>query len=584
MEKFIFDKVLPMNTEYVKVTDELNSNIAFVSSIMKRYPLDDEKEKVINDILNCVINKGDNCAITVGIKGIVYDEEKNNIINDLIGDELLKRKVIYDKSIVTIRYGTSREIVVGFKNGKVITYKNHGTYYLKTFSLNSYKLITERDRMEEFINLFVENKELSEEIQSITIYNPAHILKMGLVIINIPKNMQKEEMDKLVKEICDIFILINSPKDVMYGSTLEYENNKLSSVEKENFLNCSQDKEGYILRILLDKKIQVQVEMICSILDTLSKEINKYMTKIKSSYDKHHLALENNIINNLNLYIESEKNRYSLKFIKAKPLIMSKAKSYIEYRKSIKIESIKKVVNEAKNIKELDYIVKTAISEANGLSESTICAALKEILEILKNNFQINLEDFKKQFKSLYKSLATLGGRIEGYSFIDEKNQYEEVTRHMWNDPKRINSLLKYDIKQDNYGKFSPYLRGALIGTAIFPVVGTLIGTIVSKLFSSYFTKFLEEYKNDYLKVLEKLNNKVFVQIEANADKVMNDLVNDVINEFEKIIDIYFMQYKELIEIMIERDNNEQIVLKQRIEEMREDLIQLELRRIQLTS
>lgn len=583
MDKFIFDKVLPVNTEYVKAAEELDSSIALISSIIKKYPVDNEKVETIKAIIKCVISREDNYGMTLGVKGI-DKEEKSNIINDLIGDEVLKRSCAYAESMVIVRYGKSKEAVITFKNGKVVTYKNHGAHYLKTFSKNNYKLITEKDKIEEFINLFIETNELASELQSITIYNPANILKMGLVIINIPNDFEKGEMDKLVEKICDVFVLINSHEDIMYGSAAEYDNNKLLSCNKEIFINASLEKENTILKLLLQKKIEMQAEMLSSVIDILSGEISKYMYKTQLIYDKHHVALKNNIIDNLDLYVLGEKSRYSLSFVNENKLLKDKVKSYIEYRKGIRLEGIKKTIERAQSINELDKLIKTTINEANDLSESTICGALRESLEILEDNFKINLEDFKKRFKSIYKSLSTLGGRIEGYSFIDDKNQYEKDIQYMWKDPKRIGALLKYDIKKEEYSKINSYLKGALIGTAVFPVIGTLLGSIISKIFNSYSTSFLEEYKKDYFKRLESLTERIFIQIESNANKVIDDLVFDVIGEFENVIDMYFVEYKNLIRIMLERDSNEQIVLKQRIEEMKEDLVQLQLTRIQLNS
>ena len=116
---------------------------------------------------------------------------------------------------------------------------------------------------------------------------------------------------------------------------------------------------------------------------------------------------------------------------------------------------------------------------------------------------------------------------------------------------------------------------GAVIGTIIFPGIGTAIGYLVGAFASLLFRKSLAEQQRKYYDEVKKSVDDSFDETLKSVDTSTQEVIDGIIREMEAIIDKYFKQYDDLVRDMIRRDELEKQELARKSQIIKTDLSHL---------
>lgn len=177
--------------------------------------------------------------------------------------------------------------------------------------------------------------------------------------------------------------------------------------------------------------------------------------------------------------------------------------------------------------------------------------------------------------------MATLYGQIS-VDRQEEQNILASLTFKFENHSIGISELIESDASNENWTIGGGIGAGVLIGTLIFPGIGTVLRGIFGALFGADSLETTDQLREKYWDKLQKAINESLYQTEKKTLEIVTDAVEKVSKELNRVIDRYFEQYDQLVREMITRDEAEAAELKQRRKLIRVDLDQLESRQQQL--
>ena len=355
-----------------------------------------------------------------------------------------------------------------------------------------------------------------------------------------------------------------------------------SEEDEKNLLGEALKTEQEIQKVLQEQRLLMQLEKLTTLLCYLLNDLKEDMNGMEKSYFERHQALKNNTMIDMSSFINEQKGMHTKKIKNNTSHLFNDAMIIIEKVKDSALEELQDAVNSAPNEQELRKIMKEDVSTVMNKAQNEMQRQLREVYDKVGKVSRKQLADFERDFKVLYKTLSTLGGRIS----VDERKLEQEVSSFFLSNfnthATEIKSLISSEESKEGWTIFGGAGAGAALGTVIFPGIGTVVGGIVGFIAGTLFGPSIGELRKRYWDKLEPAVEESFSLTQDAVENSLKNTISSSICELDKIIDHYFERYNKLIRKMIERDQAEAAELKRLCEVIHEDLDQLQKRQERL--
>jgi len=343
--------------------------------------------------------------------------------------------------------------------------------------------------------------------------------------------------------------------------------------------NQSKQAEIQIIEILKQQRLIIQMQKLIILMKKLFDTLEQDLRIFEKKYKDRHDALEKNKIKDLGSFIKNRKEIHKQGIIDGSREIRKKLSYLLEKTQEDLLKNLNDDIFGAQNHNELNSIMEKKI----GLTISLKQDELKKSLPDVFNGFQLLAQkqnaEFEREFNKLYTNLSTLGGKISVNEHALSYKTSDLVGNYAKEQIASVNETVKSENNRVTFASAGGVGAGALIGTAIFPGVGTVVGALVGSLTGLIFRKPLNELKSKYYSSAKESIDDSFRKAKDSSQVIADDIVNGLVKDLFAIIDSYFSQYDLLVKEMIKRDEYEKKELERKSEIINRDLYELSKRR-----
>lgn len=182
----------------------LSTDITTIRQIIKSSLLDDSQKQSFIKRLDSIERRWSDGYLYVGIVG-EFSSGKSTLINALIGQDYFVTNSLQGTTtvITSIRYGSSINLELRYKNGEIVKYSNHKLAMIEQFLPEEFSCLSFIDKLRiktgDFLSLngkddfmlkifdiVTTSNIISKELDEVTVYYPSDFLKNGIVLIDTP--------------------------------------------------------------------------------------------------------------------------------------------------------------------------------------------------------------------------------------------------------------------------------------------------------------------------------------------------------------------------------------------------------------
>jgi hypothetical protein len=407
------------------------------------------------------------------------------------------------------------------------------------------------------------------------------VTKMDLIRIKEQQRVLDYIVQKLKNEFCTdkINLFPYSPLLMLKGIVPEVEftlpNDDITFLTKQ-----SEQTERHIIDILKQQRLIIQMQKLIILINDLFSSLEMNLKILEESYKDRHDALQKNKIKELDSFIKDQKYIHKNAINNGARTVTEKIFSIILKSQEELLINLHSDIYGAQNHKELNSIMENKLS----LTISDKQDKLRQNLFMVFNEFQrlgqTQNSKFKGEFNKIYTNLSTLGGQIYVNEHALSFKTSDMVDNYAKIQVAAVNDTVKSDNKTITYAAVGGSGTGALIGTIIFPGVGTVVGALLGSLVGYLFQKPLDELKSSYYAKVKESIDESYCKIRDSSNGIANDIINHIIRDLFDIIDSHFSHYNILVKEIINRDENEKKSLEIKSDMINNDLNELKNRRV----
>lgn len=232
-----------------------------IDSVISNSEFSQERRERLLNSLRKICQRTTNPNIYLGIVG-EFSSGKFTLINALMGgaDFFVTNAVQGTTTVITkLEYSDTINIVLKYKSGKSISYKNNESEILQLYLQGEYKKISFKSRLlmkskgllglnrydEYFLKVFdiiTTSNDVSAELDEVVVYYPSPILKDGLVIVDTPgtDSLIPEHnliTQRAIRDICDLALVVVPATTPLSMTLVDFlEANLRYSIDKCRFI------------------------------------------------------------------------------------------------------------------------------------------------------------------------------------------------------------------------------------------------------------------------------------------------------------------------------------------------------------
>lgn len=335
-----------------------------------------------------------------------------------------------------------------------------------------------------------------------------------------------------------------------------------SDLEIEHWVGEFEAMESKLRECLVDKRLQAQVDDISLLLEGLYKTLGSNLEVMAKDYEDQHNALQQLVIPDIDGFIAGKANKHAEN---ASSLIGRHIRGFdgklIDRGTSV-VGAVRYAIVNAKNKKELRQAVESTVPRIIRGGERRFVSMVRNLSKDVMKISQREFKDFHAEFQEHFRSLASLGGRINLDKGIQERSvANSNASKQMQTITSQLSTGLQSIQNADTTKLVGGGAAGAVAGTLILPGLGTIIGGLAGSLLSTLFGPSLDELKSACLNdIVPPLATSLDSLIDNAVDDV-NDFCSEAIQSLGDLIVEYGPTYSGLVQTMRERDESEKIRL-----------------------
>jgi len=236
-----------------------------------------------------------------------------------------------------------------------------------------------------------------------------------------------------------------------------------------------------------------------------------------------------------------------------------------------------KLISQTQNRTGLSAVVQTSLPQSLRQAEGCLQQSVRHVYGKIVDVAQKLHGEFVADFQKSYPTLATLGAMSSpGSSLTKSQEHREQFAKSVTS---QIESTVRDFAQEANFKEWARVVGiavvGLIIGTFIFPAVGTFFGGVLGGIVGRFFWQQWEQRKSAArAKVLETIENK-FDEFRSTADQIVTTWINESEVLLLASVDAYAAKYQRAVQEMIERDERMKAKLLSLQKKIRADLDQL---------
>ncbi len=322
----------------------------------------------------------------------------------------------------------------------------------------------------------------------------------------------------------------------------------------------------------------VLLERLVLLLTRLMEWLQPELEGYEKRYAERHAALLKAQIPSLGGFIKKHKISNMKAFKMEVRSVPAEAFRLIKQTRDFVKVTIQDAIYSTTDTSELKNLVNEQFPAIIEEQNRELQAGLVNLEHRILNSAEVQLNKFEVDFKLIYQTLQTLGGKLPlSESHISVGADVIETTTAR-DGFKRANNLLNESKVAENWVIGGGAGAGAFLGTLFFPGVGTVVGAAIGAFIGVFFGPDLDELKGQSWSELQKTISVFYDQAKSTAKDSLKVTTIETGENLMIAIDAYFNQYGSLVKTMIERDHEEQRDLQKRRTEIERDINEVRTR------
>jgi hypothetical protein len=314
--------------------------------------------------------------------------------------------------------------------------------------------------------------------------------------------------------------------------------------------------EADLAVLLADKRLQAQADDIGRSLELLFHQLKSTLESYLVRYRNRHEALEAIVIPDVGEFIAGKCNMHVQRATGAIEQILRPLPYQLNDMYGEILRSLLGRIKGAANRSQLTEVMKTTIPSDIENGQSRLRRHVEKTMVSVTGAVQHELQLFHHDFQNRYRSLATLGGKFEA-----QNAEVRASTGQFANSTTAVSLDIAaglQSISSDRTGKMlGGGAFGAVVGTMIFPGVGTVIGGALGGFLSTLFGPSLDELKTRCWNDLEPAVRKQLEGMHEATLQAVSNGADQLLNELRQTIYSYQPRYEHLVQQMRQRDADE---------------------------
>ena len=594
---------------------DVDDHLQFATQVIQRDDIPDAVRGKIDQHINHIQKRRSDPNLYLAIIG-EFSSGKSTFINALLRDDLLKTSVLPTTAAATkLRYGSDLEVKVrlqGSRPGTVTTYSHSQNIIIPW--LPGVNGIDNR----EFIHVLTAKDEVAKDVVELTITHPAPFLAYGTVIIDTPgtnatKTLQGEVTRKVVENVADAAIVV-VPATIPLSQSLasflgdalrpflhrcvfvvtrmdqirereqsEVLNNLRSrlveqlGIKAPILYSCAAQvvmdevtgeepvtphlmvwKERFeqlenlvISRLSRERSLAIS-ENVLRLLTRLFEQLDEHLRSQWEQYKQRQAAIEQETIPDLASFTAQEQSIYQHLLDDAISTTMAKVSHCVEEYREKTISQIRSAIFDAQALSALEGVVKTEAEAILKQAQQNLQTELQRKTEKISQSAKKASSQFDSKFTEAYSRLEALAGRVEIQSTVNDgvKLNTSDVFASMQELKQEMDS-------KDSSIAMGGLAAGAVIGSAILPIVGTVVGGFIGLIASAGIFSSLDKRKQQLWEKLRPSLDSYFDALKEQARQGAQTYGRSVTDALNQRIDKYMAHYKETVDKILSEQKSE---------------------------
>lgn len=194
--------------------------------------------------------------------------------------------------------------------------------------------------------------------------------------------------------------------------------------------------------------------------------------------------------------------------------------------------------------------------------------SLRELCKPYRDLFASSMENFHAEFVLAYRKLENISKRESMLQLEDVSEGELEVSVSIENFGEAVDAQLGADALKSLGGAGA----GAVIGSFICPGLGTVIGGVLGGVFGALFGKSLDTLKQEAYGSICSIGDDWLQQMMPQTDQYIESYKTACVGQMKEKIDAYKARYGTKVSELIEKERNEQELLRQLGQQAESDL------------
>jgi GTPase Era involved in 16S rRNA processing/gas vesicle protein len=618
---------------------DVQGKLQFVTEIINRYSFPASVRTKLLNQLSLIQHKRSNPSLNLAIIG-EFSSGKSTFINALLRDDLLKTSALVATAIATrLKHGDLLQVEAEFTG-------NNATVIKTDPEAQNIRIpwLPDLDGLDNrtFIHQITANDAISQNIAKVTISHPASFLYQDITIIDTPGTNATNPLHgtitrQTVEEEADAAIIIipaTTPLSQSLSTFLEealrpYLHRCIFVVTRMDQIRASEQEillEDVRSRLKQQLNIEPQLypcsaqvvldalngeailpqhqhwkdsfaqleasilkrlqhERLSSISESLLRLLNRLFTQLESqlrsqqkNYERRQAAIEKEEVPDFQVFLERQKSVCQTEINQSQSDCLRKCRETIEQHQEALQREAQQLIMNAQNESVLMSAVETSIPQLLATHQETLQQEIQLHLNGFKETGLKLGKRFDQQFAEIYQRLQTLGGAI-AVPTTDIKTTIQFPNSI-------LTSVLASQRSMNQQGEslaIGGVAAGAVLGTAIFPIVGTVIGGVLGGLFSTQaFSPSLSTRKQTLWNQLLSSLNEHFTHLKGEAQSETEAYARRIIIALDQKITTYVAQYEQTILTLKQNQQTQLNKLHKLSKDVQSDLQRIEQHRNRL--
>jgi len=596
--------------------------VAFIEMLLTRdeYEFSGEERNRIKAELMFVRRKREDKYLNLSVVGEA-SSGKSTFINSLLRESVLESANLLGTTVAStiIRYGSKRDVIVHFKNGKTESFRE---------GLRNTRGEANLAGLKEYVRNLTANRTVASQVKEVIVEHPAEVLKSGITIIDTPglnaNAWDTEETQRALKEISDVSVILTTADQPMPGTLCDFIQSQMTDVLGHCiFVVTKMDNKHESEREALLTGISNRVSSLLGLKDptvlphtpmlVLGEADKEYGEEYPYDMDDRGRLLEQSYRTERTIYqtlgpkriaIQVQKLSYALQQMLSslKPRIKEHRDDFEKRRNALeKLRKpelggfIKGIADESLELFDTGY--SKLVEEFSKVFGSTVDSQIQSIADkfsalpdhnsleaFCKSKLQSVLSDnatkLVKETQTNFRQLVNLATTIMeqfGVKFSKKYHELERLSLKSVNIKFNFNNYQIGNIQFDHNALNKAFsdidsqiagttlggaAAGALIGS-IVPGIGTIIGGVIGGIWGALSGTDLGEHKEkvwhqQIAPIIDQCYERVANSIDHEIQQHYENLYNHIVDQLNDCYD----KYHQLIDSMIEENERGQRQLR----------------------